>query len=144
MRPKDIGTRGETAVTRYLRDNGFPGADRQPLRGRADTGDIDVTAGIIAEVKAGAAAATASNNRIRMWMYETDRERRQAEADIGILVVRQRGRGPSQWHVWTTVRQLGILQGAISEYEEPDATTPVMLLLSDWCDLARINWGDDA
>lgn len=142
MRSKDIGTRAETSVVRYLRDNGFPGADRQPLRGRADTGDVDITAGIIAEVKAGQQAARASANQIRRWLFETDTERLRAGADIGVLVVYQRGRGPGHWHVWTTVRQLAVLQGAISEYEQPDGTTPVMLLLADWAAEARKNWGD--
>ena len=49
--PRKRGTAAETAVTRWLRDHGFPHADRQPLRGGRDQGDIDITAGLIAEVK---------------------------------------------------------------------------------------------
>lgn len=143
MRPKDIGTRGETAVVRYLRTQGFPGAERKPLSGRHDRSDVNVTAGIVAQVKAGEMAAHASVLDIRRWMIEADRQRLNAEADINILVLRQRRRPTSYWHVWTTVRQLSILQGAISEYEEPDTTTPLMMLLTDWAELARKNWGDD-
>lgn len=37
---RNKGTRAETAVVRWARANGFPDADRAPLRGTADTGDI--------------------------------------------------------------------------------------------------------
>src|SRR5690606_27104000 len=51
-RSKDIGTRAETAVVRYLRANGFEHAERRALRGRQDAGDITGTPGICWEVKA--------------------------------------------------------------------------------------------
>lgn len=140
--PRAIGTAAETAVVRYLREHGFPGADRQPLRGILDTGDIDVTAGIIAEVKAGAMAATASVRLIRQWQAHHERKRRDSGADIGILVVRQRQRPPAQWHVWTTAHQLDILRGGHSCPDDLDGSVPVMLLLGDWADEARRLWGD--
>ena len=39
-RSKDIGTRAEAAVVRYLCANGWANAERRALRGSADWGDV--------------------------------------------------------------------------------------------------------
>ena len=57
-KPKQIGTRAETAVARYLAANGFPHAERRTLRGREDAGDITGTPGVCWEVKGGEAHVT--------------------------------------------------------------------------------------
>lgn len=90
-RPKAIGTRGETAVTRYAREHGFPLADRRPLKGTLDEGDVLLTVGLIAEVKSGKSAQNASLGQIRKWLAETERERVNAGAEHAILVVQRRG-----------------------------------------------------
>lgn len=135
------GTRAETAAVKFLRDNGFPGADRQPLRGREDQGDIAVTAGIIAEVKTGQRATAESPAQVRAWLAETDRERLAAGADIGLLILHPRGRHPAAWHVWTTAQQWSVMLGGVSP-SGPDESQPVMCWLGTWCDLARDLWGD--
>ena len=57
---KAKGTAAETAVLRYVRDNGFPWAHRLALTGNADQGDISLLPGnlVIVEVKSHATAAT--------------------------------------------------------------------------------------
>lgn len=140
-RPKDIGTAAETAVVRYLREHGFPGADRQPLRGNRDQGDITITAGVIAEVKAGHYAATASTAVIKQWLDETETERVNAGADIGVLIVRQARRGVNLWHVWQPAHTLlyTLTGDALPTFAAP---WPVCMALQDWAQLVAGEWGD--
>lgn len=48
---KRKGTAFETDVVRYLRENGFPYAERRALRGTADAGDVAGVPGWVLEVK---------------------------------------------------------------------------------------------
>lgn len=50
-RPKDKGTWAETRVTEFLRDNGWPYAERRALAGVTDKGDITGCPGLVFEVK---------------------------------------------------------------------------------------------
>lgn len=77
-RPRDIGTRAETAVVRVLRDHGFPHAERRALRGSQDAGDITGTPGVVWEVKGGERAKNASHGQLSKWLHETSRERETA------------------------------------------------------------------
>jgi hypothetical protein len=102
-RPKAIGTAGETAVVRYARANGFPLADRRPLKGNLDEGDILLCPGVVLEVKAGKAAQNASLGQVRAWLDETEIERLNGDADVALLVKARRGYGPArvaEWEVW--------------------------------------------
>lgn len=102
-RPKDIGTQAETAVVRYLRDHGWPGAERRALRGNQDAGDITGTPGVCWEVKGGTAAKTASDNLIEKWLAETEKEKVAAGALIGVLVVQRAGIGTPNVGRWWAV-----------------------------------------
>lgn len=93
---KAIGTRGETAVVRALRDLGFPGAERRALAGSMDLGDILICPGIIGEVKWGKAARTASMGDVAWWWRETERERMHANAAIGLLIIQRNGYGDAR------------------------------------------------
>lgn len=103
-KPKAIGTSGETGLVRAARRLGFPGADRQPLRGNRDTGDAllvpGLTAGIIVSVKAGAMAKNASLADIDAWWKATQAMRILAGAKIGLLVVARRGYAPERAEFW--------------------------------------------
>lgn len=103
MRPRDIGTAAETAVVRYLRENGFPGAERRAMRGGNDAGDITGTPLVAWEVKAGQAAKNASDGQAAEWLAETERERVNARADIGVLVLARAGIGPANAGLWWAV-----------------------------------------
>lgn len=134
MRPRDIGTRAESAVVRYLVANGWAAAERRTLKGTLDQGDITGTPGICWEVKGGEAARRASDGQIDAWLAETETERRNAKADYGVLVVQRGGIGPAnagRW--WAVVRAADVIHmetGVIS-----DTPLPVRMLLADVCHL---------
>lgn len=101
-KPKQKGTAAETACKRYAQANGFPLADRLTLSGQYDRGDIQLTVGVIAEVKAGKQAQTASRAQIDAWLEETERERINANATVAILITQPRGVGINRPELWST------------------------------------------
>lgn len=95
---KAKGTSFETLVVRYLRDNGFPHAERRALTGVNDMGDITGTGPLVWECKNHAAI------KLSEWMRETEQERQNADADYGILVVKRRGSNkPGEQYVVLTL-----------------------------------------
>jgi len=134
MRPKDIGTAGESAVVTFLRANGFGGAERRALRGTLDCGDITgLGPGVVVEVKSGHAAETASDGLINAWLAETETERKNAEADIGVLVVKRKGKGSAE--SWWAIEWHGHPKGR---------RYPVRYLLKDWVFMVRQEgYGDE-
>jgi hypothetical protein len=88
-RSKDKGTAFERLVADYLR-RFWPYADRAPLTGNKDRGDIAGTPGIVWECK------NAKTIRLSEWLEETETERLNADADHGVLIVKRRGYGPAQ------------------------------------------------
>src|SRR5690606_15879618 len=104
-RSKDIGTRAETAVAKYLRANGFEHAERRALRGAADAGDITGTPGICWEVKA--RKRPISDTDVAAWLAETETEAAAADAEIGVLVVRRPGVGEAHAGRWWAYMRLG-------------------------------------
>lgn len=92
---KQKGTAAETALVRWLQQNGFPAAHRQPLAGNKDIGDVWVCPWLIAEVKA---HKTWTDLDIDRWLDETETERRNASADTAWLVVKRPGKAsPANW-----------------------------------------------
>ena len=102
-RPKSIGTAAETAVVRYLREHGFPHAERRALAGSYDLGDVTGCPGLVVEVKGGAKAKNASDGLVHAWLMETETERVNAHADIGLLVLQRAGIGPTNAGRWWAV-----------------------------------------
>lgn len=106
-KPKQIGTRAETAVARYLAANGFPHAERRTLRGREDAGDITGTPGVCWEVKV--RKQPPGDDQIAGWMVDTEVERGNAGADFGVLIVRRPGYSETRadrWWAYLPVRDL--------------------------------------
>jgi len=141
-RSKDIGTRCETAVVRYLQASGWPSAERRALRGAADAGDITGTPGICWSVKGGTAARTASDTTVDRWLTELAGQCVHAAADVGVLVMQRAGYGPARAESWTAVMRLGtaaILHVALVN-PAPETWTggpPVRMLLGDAVRLLR-------
>lgn len=132
---KAIGTRGETAVVKALRANGFPGAERRALAGSMDLGDILICPGVIAEIKWGKHARHASMGDIAWWWRETERERGHAGAAIGLLIVQRNGYGDSRADQSRTFLDLG----PILHIEHFTVEVPLVKA----CELLRRNgWGD--
>src|SRR5690625_4971284 len=90
-RPRDIGTRAETAIVRTARQFGFPHAERKPLYGSRDQADVALCPGVLIESKAGKAAETASDNQIGEWMGEAEASRVNAGAAFCFLVTKRKG-----------------------------------------------------
>jgi hypothetical protein len=145
MRPKDIGTAGETAVVKYLVPNGWPSAERRSLNGSTDKGDVTGTPGIVWEVKSGKAAERASDNQVLAWLDETEVEREHANAAIGILVTKRPGVGAAnvgRWWAIVTYQTLTVILGR-GLHSPGQASRPLRMHLQDMVRLLRENgWGD--
>jgi hypothetical protein len=121
---KNKGTAAETAVVRWARDNGYPGADRQPLRGNRDAGDIDLCPGIVLEVKnhAGGAVGQPKPGLLHTWMAQAELERLNAGALFCPLVVKRGGTSdPGRWFAYLKARDVAALMGAPLDVVDPDA-----------------------
>jgi hypothetical protein len=131
---KAKGTAAETAVVRWARDNGFSGADRQPLRGNRDAGDIDLCPGIVLEVKAHKTAGTGQPAPLVLaaWMGQAELERGNAGAVMCPLVVKRGGTAdPGRWFAYITAAAFAQLMGAPTEHLADPA--------APWCtDLATL------
>ena len=79
------GTMFETAVAQFLRENGFPYAERRALSGPQDKGDLTGMPGLVVECK------NHKELSLSEWLRETEVERQNADADFGVLVVKRRG-----------------------------------------------------
>jgi hypothetical protein len=94
------GTEAETAVIRYLVDNGFPHAERRALNGSQDRGDVAGVPGVCIEVKACRELA------IGEWLAEALREGARANAPISVVWHKRRNKGsPGDWYVTMTGEQ---------------------------------------
>jgi hypothetical protein len=135
-RPRDIGTAAETLTVRYLREHGFPQAERRALRGQSDAGDITGTVGLCWEVKGGDTAKSASDNQLRLWLAETDRERGNAQADHGILIVQRPRKNVAAWWAVMWADDFITLAGG-----DPRSlhltTTPVRITVADMVGILR-------
>lgn len=144
-RSKALGTKAESAVVRYLRDNGFAHAERRALHGSADLGDVTGTPGICWEIKGGEAARSASDGQVRAWLQETTIETLNAGADLGILVRQQWRKTPAQWVATVTIADLLTLYGlsaADRMCAEADGS-PVHMSLANLVAILRHNgYGD--
>lgn len=81
---KQKGTSGETKVLRYLKDAGFVSAHRKVLAGSKDTGDLQVTPWLIAEVKN---HKSFSDGDLDRWLIETEVEQGNAGMPEAVLIV---------------------------------------------------------
>lgn len=95
------GTSFETAIVGWLKEHGFPYAERRALHGTFDKGDITGTGPLVWECKNHKTLA------ISEWLSETEEERKNAAADIGILVAKRRGYGdPAEQYAILPLAQL--------------------------------------
>ena len=104
---KQKGTAAETAVVRWLRDNGFPHAERRALHGTADMGDITGCGPVVFEVKNHKTMSLAE------WIKELETEMLNAKVDTGAVIAKKRGTtDPGEWYA---VMPLRILAGLLIE-----------------------------
>jgi len=79
------GTRAETGVVEFLRQNGFPYAERRALHGALDKGDITGIPGVVIEVKDHKTITLAE------FVSELKEEVNNANAETGVAVIKRRG-----------------------------------------------------
>lgn len=89
------GTAAESAAVLFLREHGWPHAERLALQGALDRGDITGTPGIVWEVK------NCVDYNLPGWLAEAETERENAHADHGIVIAKPAGIGAKsvdRWH----------------------------------------------
>lgn len=90
---KQKGTSAETAVVKYLLENGFPDVERRALQGAKDKGDIAGIPQTVIEVKA------AKRLELAEWIKELEEEVKNANAKNGVLVVKRPRKGDAgDWY----------------------------------------------
>ena len=141
-RPRAIGTAAESALVAWLKTDGWPDADRIPLSGNRDRGDVVVCRSplVVVECKAGATAEAASGNLIRDWLAQTGTERANAGAVLAALVVRRYRRPVRDWDVWMDAASWLHLLDHLP-WESRDAPWPLRSSLADWSAMAKA-WAD--
>ncbi|MCP3799761.1 hypothetical protein NLX83_10875 [Allokutzneria sp. A3M-2-11 16] len=134
------GAEAERKVAGWLRDHGFPGAERAVRTGFttggrtvADPGDITGTPALVWQVKDQAREA------VEAWLDETEQQRLggpgTVPADLGLLVVRRRGKADvGRWWVWLPAAQLVAL---VADARTPAVSRPVRMELGDLVPLLR-------
>lgn len=142
-RPKDVGTKAETAVVRLLRAAGLA-AERRALAGSADQGDIWVNGGrAVLEVKSRNRPVTLAE--VESWLVETEREcihamAAGAPADFCALVVKRPGSGPANAADWTVYARPCDAAWLLAGVQIADATGWVAMRLGDVADRLRGRW----
>ena len=95
------GTAAETAVVKYLKEHGFPHAERRALHGTADKGDITGCGPVVFEVKNHKTLDLAG------WLKELEAEMVNAKVDVGAVVAKKRGTtDPGEWYAVLPFRVL--------------------------------------
>ena len=147
---KAKGTAAETAVSRWMRDHGFPWTERLALQGAADCGDLTLLPGraVIVEVKNHATGATGQPpaGLLTDWMRQTETERVNAGADHAALIVKRAGTTDvARWWCYVRLGDLARLDAgerADDVYGRIRSTT-VCLDVATWALMLRHGgWGD--
>lgn len=90
---KQKGTAAESAVVKFLQENGFIYAERRALHGTVDKGDITGCGPIVFEVKDHAKLTLSE------WVKELEVEIANAKASTGSVVAKRRGKGNAgEWY----------------------------------------------
>ena len=103
-RERAKGTAWESAIVQYLRDVGWPHAERRALHGTNDQGDVAGVISVVIEAK------NAARVQLAAWLDEAERERRNADADVGAVWFKRRGKAsPGDGFVLLSGRQFARL-----------------------------------
>lgn len=85
---KAKGTKHESRIVTFLRDHGFTWADRVPLSGARDRGDVTVGPGSpVIEAK------NQARHSFAEWLDEANAEAVNAGAPFGVVWAKRRGKG---------------------------------------------------
>lgn len=144
---REKGATAERHLVTWLRDHGWPGAERAIRTGyrtndrtAVDPGDVTGTPGLVWQVK----------NRtdfdepavFAVCLAETEQQRVGADADFGLLVQRRPGyRNPSAWWVWLPLADLHALCGTNDQRADLRAAVGVAPVRLDLGALVPLLWG---
>lgn len=133
-RPKDIGTRAESAVLKQILPY-YPTAERLALKGAADEGDIGHCGDFIFEVKGGKQTEKVGDAQLGAWMGEAIVEAANRSVGYGVLVLQRKGFGVGRarrWWVWLPAGDLAEIMGG---HWLPPGFVPVRMELGDFLEL---------
>ena len=98
---KQKGTAAESAVVKFLQENGFIYAERRALHGTVDKGDITGCGPIVFEVK------DHKTITLSAWLKELHDEMVNAKANTGAVIAKRRGTmDVGQWYAVMPVEGL--------------------------------------
>lgn len=133
-RPKDIGTKAETAVLKQILPY-FPTAERLSLKGVADEGDIGHCGDFIFEVKGGKQTHLIGDQKLAQWMGEAIIEATNRQIGYGVLVVQRKGFGYPRARRWWVYLPGGDLAEIMGGHWLPPGFVPVRMELGDFLEL---------
>lgn len=90
-RMRSLGTKNETAIKEWLRNNGWPYADRKVLAGAADEGDLRLSERIPFVIEAKTAKSTTDRASLGTFVKELEAEVKNAEAECGAVIFKRKG-----------------------------------------------------
>lgn len=124
------GTQTETAAAKWLQLHGFPGCQRKPKYGNRDRGDLNLTAGIIVQVKAWTLpTGTPQAAQLTKWMGQAAAQKANAGAAYCPLIVKRPGTTDvGRWFAFLTFADLALLTGAFVPLDLDDV--PVSMPVS--------------
>lgn len=112
--PRKKGTAGETACVYWFRLHGFNGADRQPLRGNRDAGDLALAPGVVAEVKSyRLPTGHPTAGQLTVWLEQAAVEKANAGAKHCVLIIKRPGTTDvGRWFAFLPLGEFALLTGA--------------------------------
>lgn len=90
-KPKQMGTEHETKIKQWLREHGWPYADRRPQNGAADVGDLHLSERIPFVVEAKTAKRTTDRATLGTFVKELEVEVANAKAEAGAVIFKKVG-----------------------------------------------------
>lgn len=141
----NVGKDTEQRVARWLREHGYPHAERTVRTGYrvaartlADAGDIDGCPGLTIQCKS-LRPTDRAERAVEGWLAETEQQRLQTGADVGVLIVRRWGTTDvGRWWAFVPAWVLGAnLRAKVST---PPLDAPVRLEVRHAVALLRC-WG---
>ena len=88
---KSLGTGHETAIKMWLREHGWPFADRKVLAGANDEGDLRLSERIPFVIEAKTAKSTTDRASLGTFVKELEAEVKNANAEAGAVVFKKKG-----------------------------------------------------
>lgn len=88
---KSLGTSHETAIKNWLRQNGWPYADRRTLSGANDEGDLRLSERVPFTIEAKTSKATTDKASLGAFMKELVAEVENSNSESGAVILKKRG-----------------------------------------------------